>query len=86
MSNLICCLITCFDSSSVAERSIVFCLRLLEVHAIDGAAVHSGGALPGGLRPGGMVWDIGTHGHCWRGICSLCLRGEWRRLGGGGRA
>lgn len=81
----ICCLNTCFHSSPVAERSIVFGLRLLEVHAIDGAAVHSGGSLPGRLGSGGMVRDIRPYSHCWRGICSLCLWGEWRWLGRRGR-
>lgn len=85
-SILICCLITCFESSPVAERSIVFGLRLLEVHAVDGAAVHGGGALPGGLGPGRVVRDVGTYGHRWRGVCSLCLWGQRRGLGGGGRA
>lgn len=81
----ICFVNTCFDSSPVAERSIVFGLRLLEVHAIDGAAVHSGRTLPGRLGSRGMVRDIGAYGHCRRGICSICLWGEWRRLGRGGR-
>lgn len=69
---------TCFDSSPVAQRPVVLGLRLLEVHAVNGAAVHGGGALPRRLGPGGMVRDVRTNGHRWRGICSLCL---W--LGGG---
>lgn len=77
--------VDCFDSSPVAQRSIVFGLRLLEVHAVDGAAVHGSRALPGGLRPGGVVRYVGTYGHRWRGICSLRLWGQWRGLGGGGR-
>lgn len=39
--------VTCFDCSPVAERCVVFGLRVLKVHAVDGAAVHGGGALPG---------------------------------------
>lgn len=32
-----------------------------------------------------MVRDVGTYGHRRRGICPLCLWGQWGGLGGGGR-
>lgn len=84
--SICCCLITRFDGGPVAQRSIVLGLRVLEVHAVDGAAVHGGRALPGRLGPGGVVGDVGTDGHGWRRVCPLCLGGQWRGLVGGGRA
>lgn len=73
--------LTCFDSCPAAERSIVFCLRLLEVHAVDGTAVHGGRTLPGRLGPGGVVGDVGTNSHSWWRVCSLSLWRQRRRLG-----
>lgn len=71
--------ITCFDSSPVAEGAVVFGLRVLEVHAVDGAAVHGGRALPGRLRPGRVVRDVGTNCHSRRRVCPFCLRGTRER-------
>lgn len=65
---------TRFDRSPVAQRSIVLGLRVLEVHAVDGAAVHGGGALPRGLGPGGVVGDVGADGRGRRRVGALRLR------------
>lgn len=77
---------TSFDRSPVAQRSIVLGLRVLEVHAVDGAAVHGGRALPGGLRPGWVVRYVGTDGRGRRRVSALRLRGQRRGLARGGRA
>lgn len=79
------CHLTRFDSGPVAKRSVVFRLRLLEVHAVDGAAVHGGRALPGRLGPGGVLGDVGTNGHGRRRVRSLSLRRQGGRLGRGSR-
>lgn len=73
--------VTCFDRCPVAKWSIVFRLRLLEVHAVDGAAVHGGRTLPGRLGPGGVVGNIGTDGHRRWKVGSLSLWRQRRRLG-----
>lgn len=77
---------TRFDRSPVAQRSIVLGLRVLEVHAVDRAAVHGGGALPGGLGPGGVVGDVGADGRRRRRVGALRLGGQRRGLAGGGGA
>lgn len=77
---------TCFDCSPVAQRPVVLGLRVLEVHAVDGAAVHGGGALPGGLGPEGVVGDVRADGHGWGRLCTLSLRGQWGGLARGGGA
>lgn len=62
---------TCPDGGPVPKRARVLGLRLMQVHAVDGAAVHGGGALPGGLRPGRLLRDVGTHRHRRRGVGPL---------------
>lgn len=81
MADVLSSQVTCFDSRPVAKRAVVLRLRLLEVHAVDGAAVHAGRTLPGRLGPGGVVGDVGTNSHGgWR-VCSLGLWRQRRRLG-----
>lgn len=76
--------VTCFDRCPVAKRAVVFRLRLLEVHAVDGAAVHGGRTLPGRLGPGGVVGNVGTDGHRRWKVGSLGLWRQRRRLRWGG--